>query len=381
MRKPSLVKLISPFLIGLFLLTFIPFARAGVSSTETYMVSGDPGEEIELKYSFVNLDDEPSLIKLRVVDAKDGAHGAFILLTSDDYEQTQIGLWGEIDGAPENGTLEQTAGAKEKITGTFRIKILENATPGVYAGAIVATQYPLTTEEGMSVITGAVGSRIYLQVNGEQVVDFSWDSFSFNNDLEGPMFVLSLNNKGNVMLEPKVVLDLSNFFGIFKSEVSNNLGLLTPGNGGDFKIKWEKAPLLAFGSAKATVTYSQKSIMSGDSDGAVSDALEKTTGFMIIPVKELIASLVVFVITFALFYRRYRKYSKAINSYVSYNSKKDEPLAILAAHYGVDWKFLAKINKIKAPYIVFKGQQILVPPKAISEAVAPKAKAKGKAKK
>lgn len=363
--------------MGLFLITFIPLTQAGISSSMQYKISGDPGEEIDLNYSFINLDNDPSIINLRMVDAKDGAYGAFILLTADDYVPQNIGVWGEIDGADEKGVLEQTVGAKETMNGTFKIKIPENTTPGVYTGAIVATQYPLSAQEGTSVITGAVGSRIYLQVNGEQVIDFSWDDFNFTNDAEGAAFNSILSNNGNVMLEPKINISLSNFFGIFKSELSSDLGLLTPGNGGNFKVKWEKAPLFAIGTANATLTYSQKNMMDNES-GSTLETLEKSTSFMIIPVKEILISFGVFVLAFALFYRRYHKYAKALNSYTGYTSKKDEPLAILAAHYGVDWKFLAKLNKIKAPYIVFKGQQILVPPKTGGGLPASKSKAKAK---
>ena len=41
---------------------------------------------------------------------------------------------------------------------------------------------------------------------------------------------------------------------------------------------------------------------------------------------------------------------------------QDSSLPIVAQKWGVNWKLLAKVNKIKSPYVVIKGQKILAPP-------------------
>ena len=85
----------------------------------------------------------------------------------------------------------------------------------------------------------------------------------------------------------------------------------------------------------------------------------------IIPIKEityLIAAIAgLILLTTTLVILRIRKYSG--KGWGSYTVKTGDTIVSLATEHGVDWEFLAKVNKLRSPYIISKGDKILVPPK------------------
>jgi hypothetical protein len=84
--------------------------------------------------------------------------------------------------------------------------------------------------------------------------------------------------------------------------------------------------------------------------------------------KEPVIILIIFVlflIGFMLWiFLRKKKYSSA--GWIEYKVEDGESLDSLAKKHEVDWRILAKVNKIRAPYALEIGQDILVPPVAIS---------------
>jgi hypothetical protein len=88
---------------------------------------------------------------------------------------------------------------------------------------------------------------------------------------------------------------------------------------------------------------------------------ERTLSFWIIPTKELLISFAISLICFFVLMYRSRRFQKLLSATQSYQWPTDESLVAIATRYKTDWKLLAKLNKIKSPYMVFTGQTLRLP--------------------
>jgi len=56
-----------------------------------------------------------------------------------------------------------------------------------------------------------------------------------------------------------------------------------------------------------------------------------------------------------------------MSNWVQYKVKKDDDINSLSKKYDINWKILAKTNKLKAPYIIRSGDILKVPPKKLGD--------------
>lgn len=57
-----------------------------------------------------------------------------------------------------------------------------------------------------------------------------------------------------------------------------------------------------------------------------------------------------------------RREQWVINHWVKYTLKSNTDITTLAAEHDVSWKLLAKVNRLKPPYTLKKGDTLKVPP-------------------
>jgi len=73
---------------------------------------------------------------------------------------------------------------------------------------------------------------------------------------------------------------------------------------------------------------------------------------------------VAIIVAAILYLRRYRSQKFAVNNHwIKHTVTEEDNLALLAKRTHIDWKIIARANKIKAPYALTPGQVVLLPPK------------------
>ena len=103
-----------------------------------------------------------------------------------------------------------------------------------------------------------------------------------------------------------------------------------------------------------------------------SGSYEADLSFWVIPYWELLLALMAFLMTFGVTYFKSHRLEKFKLSCVPYVSPVDENLTMIATRAGCkNWKLLAKINKLKFPFMVARGQTILAPKNMAAPAPAP----------
>lgn len=345
----------------------LPVSKEGEATRGIFTYSVDPGDHISDTVKIINTGDTAQTVALTSVDATMTDTGDFAL---KDLSETMVGIgtWVKLD------KNKITVGPSSTAEVNFTIDVPSSLAPGDYAGGLLISPDMDAMAESSSESSGAVsiirvGVRIYVSVSGEKVFKFvagtdEQEPYTHSVEVDGTHnFNFAYKNEGNTNMDVSADLELKNLF--FKLDsVHADFGTLMPGVSGTPKINWTKAPKIGFITATSTLNYVPVSVV-----GSVSDEdLKKYSGsetnsvsFFIIPIKEMSAGLAVFVVSFLFFFWRHRKFMKMVESCKASVAKKDESLLTFAGRNKVDWKLLAKINRIGSPYMISKGAKILVP--------------------
>lgn len=255
--------------------------------------------------------------------------------------------------------VELTLGSMESKTIPFVITIPTTADVGEHSGGVVIQKKSAqdTTQQGSAVIlTTRVGARIYETVPGSILRSLQLGAFSVvqNPKLPEMTVTVRVKNSGNVSVDHTTTVEITDtLLHRGDKKLVRDIQALP----GEELVTNFAAPLPKIGryTYRAVVTYN---------DGTTTKTL---TSAMVtkwfIPWLELgigagVAVVLVVALVVVLRIRR-KKYSGA--GWVAYRVPADTNVMTLAEKSGIEWKMLARVNKLKAPYAVSKGSSLQVP--------------------
>lgn len=291
--------------------------------------------------------------------AADGAKtdlGALTLVQPYD-EQKGIGAWTTL----EETTVSLEGDAQETVN--FSITVPAGTPPGTYAGGIAAASIGVKRNDGLNTGTGAIASTrmilpIIVAVPGERIVNYSWDGFSYESNDHN--ILLNLQNGGNTMVEVEGNITLSGFPFFETQTIPVAKITLLQKEKVSIPIKINKKPFIGFFTAKAALTFSETDFINRTTTILATE--ERTIHYNIIPWLSIAILVFVFVLAGIVWYiskQQWEGYLKRCDDYIV---NDNETLVLIAKKYGISWKKLAKMNKLKAPFEVKSGQTLLVPP-------------------
>lgn len=321
----------------------------------------DRGEEKEDAVNVFNNSDDEVVVKVYPVDATTTGDGNFTLV--DEFaEQVDIGAWVQLF------TKEIGLKPHEVKKIPFVIKVPDNADVGDHMGGIIIQEVSRgpagTSREGMtmSIIT-RIGARIYLTVPGEKIEDISIADYGFlfisraKSFLEKFLnlnyitdFYLEIKNEGNVRIEPEIKINIKNIFGQTAGDLSGKIGVVFPKKSSIIHSRWEKP--LFFGRYTAAVSVNYGTNKTTD---------VKKIIIWAVPYKLLtiLAGLIVLIVLLRLVVMYFREAAK--EKMAIYVLSKKETIQEVAEKFKVNWAKLARINKIKQPFELKKGQKLFIP--------------------
>jgi len=331
-----------------------------------FVYEKNKGDTIKDTATIRNLDKKPVKVKIYAVDATSNQSGSFILTFPKEQQKT-IGTWTKLN------QKELTLNPLETKNIPFEINIPKNATPGQYQGGIIIETSGETptnkntektdTKNGVVAVSTRIGTRIYLTIKGKIHNDISLKSFKASkNILTGKtQFKFTIQNKGNMTIEPKAHIEIYDSFGNLYETINETLGTSSPQTTIKPTITMKKHPLMGSFTAKLTMSYNAKFTPSNMHESPEIET--KEIQFWIMP-WEIICSICLLFLLITTFtgIKIYNKKTYIKNS-EQYKFKKHDNIMQIAKDRNINWKQLAKHNKIKAPYIIKEGTTILVPKK------------------
>ncbi len=283
---------------GLCLATTVPTVVAAQGQAQKlsvtpplYQLTIEPNQAWQSTLKVINSNPYALTIYAEVVDfASQGESGQGMFLPpSNDPEapgQT-LAEWITISTGPFTIAPEQS------LEIPFMVELPKNAPPGGHFAAIlVSTQPPETSGQTAVVTTQTVTSLFFVRVQGDIVESATIREFSTNrNFVDFPQveFSLRIKNNGNVHIQPRGNILITNMWGAERGSIPINsqtqYGNVLPQSTRDFRYIWTGERSLAdIGRYKAvaTVAYGYEA----------SQNISSISYFWVVPVKGAIITIV-----------------------------------------------------------------------------------------
>ncbi|MBI5357472.1 DUF916 domain-containing protein [Candidatus Saccharibacteria bacterium] len=297
-------------LITLSLLVFLisPLTATAQGSGQGLEISpplldlkADPGQTIKSEIRVRNVTKDTLVVKAQfedfVASGEDGQPK--ILLNPDEKSPYSIKDW-------LGATPSVTLAPEQRETIPITITVPQDASPGGHYGVVRFTGAPPEVEGTGVSLSASVGTLILVNVSGDikesaKIAELfvSKNGKRANLFEYGPLdFTLRIENNGNIHLQPKGTVQVTNIFGktVYLSQINQEGRNVLPSS--IRKFEQSMGSKLMFGpyKLKADVVY-------GSSNQITSD----TVTFWVIPYKVIIGTLLlIFLIVFA--FRRYNRF-------------------------------------------------------------------------
>jgi len=339
-----------------------------------YSFEKKPGETVDDVAVIKNLGDQPVKAHVYAVDATSNESGSFILKLENE-PRSQIGKWTTINS---NDTVNVPPRGSVEVP--FQIKIPDNLTPGQYFGGIVLEEVndspgPLDIAQAADqngqiicctnvLIKTRIGLRIYLTIPGTVKENLNWLDFNTLQNKTSTSFQFKIENTGNVALEPEATVEIFDSFGNQVDRFQKSLGESLPGTTITPMISWDQRPIVGSFTATASLNYRVKNQTTtvGILHGSPISGTKKVN-FLIIPWEIIIlAGLMLIILATGYGIYTHNKHNVKMN-WEKYTVKAGENISSIAKAHGINWKHMARVNKLRAPYLLKENETLLVPKK------------------
>ncbi len=360
-----LVGLMGTLLVGLFVPSVLAQEKMFIMPADTdsswFIYELDPGEITSGTMMITNNSDHEQSVQILPVDAEATASGLFAL-KSTDSDQVGVGDWITVED--DMMTLD----SRETALYSFEIEVPDDVPPGDYAGGLVMVPYENTIEAisggaGFATVVN-VGVRVYVTVSGDVVFDFDWTDYAHAMNDEGQhTFSYTFMNEGNVAVTSQGTMTLRSPL-FEEKEIPLDLGVVYSGKSTEPLVTWKESFPFGPVTAVTTVDYARANSFGALADETIetmSGVVEREISFWVIPYNALLLAVFSFAVMFAYLSYRGRKMRLVMQACQPYVSQADESITTIATRLSVPWKPLAKINHLKFPFIVAKGQTIMAP--------------------
>lgn len=327
-----------------------------------FVYNKNAGDTYTDEVEIINSSDASKSVRLYAVDATVSTGGAFACSQAAE-KKLDAGSW--IRLANESHTL--SAQSSKKVA--FRVNVPKQAAPGEHGGCLVIEEVGAPTTDGGNGITLSFRSavRVSITVAGDIRKSVSFVSTNTNQETNQILSQVALRNSGNVSTDISLTVILKNLLGktvaqnggeyplLAASTAEWNYELKKPFWGGIYytqiMAKYNNDPMAPIGKAELDTTLTNKPQFVFVRPQPVALAIE------LFGIGILLAG------SGLLIYRRITWKQQSTNT-KSYTVKSGETINDIADARNISWKQLAKINNLKAPYVVRKGQKIRVPKSA-----------------
>jgi hypothetical protein len=421
MKKPRILPLVLVTLAFLFTFIFasetfaVKYGSIGGRPADTKATGGtgwfiynlDFGEATEDAVLVINTSEEETNVLVYAADSVRSSSGGFALRQMAE-EKKGVGAWVRFypDPVPaefasrfaaeDESILEFCAlgisGSEEWCEGVdlveiamepeerreipFTLSMPEDEDAGEHTGGILIQKAKRDNveHEGSGItLTTRVGVRIYQTIPGDIIKDLYLDEFSvtkrfdefdysriFSREEQRPetyLITTKVGNQGNVSSYFNQTITITDdLFGRGDLEITDRRFQVLRNDVFHSNYSWQNPRFGKF-TISSIVTYI------GDDNSENVLETEETT-IWIMPWREIVLSAAVIALVVAILKTRSvmhkRKYSG--KGWTEYTVGEGDTVDQIVKRHNADWEKFVKVNKLKPPYSLTKGQKVLVPP-------------------
>jgi hypothetical protein len=267
----------------------------------------NPGDQFQTSITVTNLDSVSRQFSVGVQDISGMNDAGEPIFASSTVPQYSVSSWVSL------GATAVTIPAGGNVSIPFTITVPKGAQPGGHYGAIFVsygTGRPAVNGSGLAYDIGAL---IELRIAGNATEQAEIKEFSTDKSLyQTPTvtFTASVANEGNVLLQPRGPIDITNIFGQKVGTVilNDEGGSIFPGSQRSFTALWGGSGF-AFGQFTAVTTLNY-----GDTENKTISAATSFWVIPIIPIAVVLVSIIFFILIFVWALRAYVR--KKVNSMI-----------------------------------------------------------------
>lgn len=313
----------SLFFIFFFILIFFGQATAAstLSLTATPVRLGDdfsitlnPGEKKQVQLKVRNGSLETVVLESAATDFIVAEDGSTPVAVDSKQADNRWSLASWLTLAPAQHKLA----SEEVATINVLIEVPEDALPGGHYAMI--HHRPLNSSEAEtgsgSGISQRVGTLLYVIVNGPineeaYISSFNWPKFLENGPVD---FSLNIDNQSDIHINTKPVVKVYNMFGKQIANLETESNNIFPKSERKFVGSWDKVWGLGYYKAVAEASY-----------GSQGQVMTATAGLFLIPVKLILAVLIIGMIVAIVILTLKKRRSNSLNSSSAEEKVDEEP--------------------------------------------------------
>jgi LysM domain/WxL Interacting Protein, peptidoglycan binding domain len=296
-------------------------------------------------------------VKLYAVDAIQSSNGASAFKLQEK-EQKQIGNWITLN------TEDTNIAAGETTYIPYRIDIPEKSTPGTYQGGLVTEilkngkEEKTANKEQVKVVTRFI-EPIFVSIPGRKKINYKLDKFEYQEEKGKPGFYIKFSNNGNVFLKGEIDLEIEGTLLPTPYQISLNKPAILQDESLEKSFFLENPPFLGIYTAKITIQVCEYDVVNDELK--IIETIHKELTFTIIPYGSILG-LLILIIFFIVTHKWHKKYlQKRLENTFKHKVKKGENVISLGKLYKVNWKKIAKLNKLHSPYTITPGDVLTLP--------------------
>lgn len=331
-------------------------------SKSIFVYKLERGEALDDAVQVINNTEEPKTLAVYAADAQVASGGAFACAQKAE-NPIAAGSW--IDISEDQVTL--APGTKKNVS--FKLTVPDNAVPGEQNACIVIQDVksePVDQGNGIK-LSFRSAIRVAVTIPGEITKDLDFIGFDITElDNDKIRLTAALRNNGNVSLDTNVRTNIKTLFGSLVRSAGGEFPVLAESEA-QFNFEVDQVFWGGWYKAQAAAEYNSstdQSIGEGSSDTTIYSE-EKIIFIAPKPQALLIEILVLLALagSTAYYVLRRRRYKNLRAKSKNYAVKKGDTLNSIARKNNTDWKLIAKINNLKAPYHLEPGSKVKIPPK------------------
>jgi hypothetical protein len=232
-------------------------SRAITITPPRFELFANPGETLTEKIRVRNDTSSPVTYNIFLEDFATAGEEGHVVLEEESVDTTYA-----LSNWLTTTTNTLTLQPNEEVTFSFTITVPKNAEPGGHYASVLFSSGTESPQPGAAAVTQRVGTLVLLRVSGNVVEEAKIETFQAPSYAQsGPVnFVLRLTNQGNVHVQPKGTIIITNIFGRKVEEIPLNGANVLPAATRKMETVWDKNSIFGTFTATLVATYGQQNL-------------------------------------------------------------------------------------------------------------------------